>query len=426
LQIEKLLEQRKTVPHEQMERLRKILTDTLIVHRNMKTAFSELNEIMQVGKPGQLIVLCGPTNVGKTRLLKAVDEMLVADAQARGLPIWGSTYSRLPSPVRARFDQGETYRRTLQALEEPLIAKKVEYPDVREGAPSKQSVPYANRRVTHSALWQALINRVKAGHLAVFFDEAGELPQSLKVSTLRETINMFKQMADIGGSNVVLGSGPEIGPLLWESGQLSSRIKMVPLDCYHYTEPDDVKEFVVVMKNLEKKLGADFIEPRTLNSANATTMMRAVRGTFGIALDIIVFAVHRALLAGDAPLKWEALKVAIDKRMNDIGKPVDREQKLWAGIKDENLRRQYWGMEAAAGELGTGLVLPVVTRAKVVKAESEPDKPRTGKGEGGIDKNAKKGSATEQSRARGLHPTTPKNVPLGEYSTDTTEEDALS
>ncbi|SAK91353.1 ATPase AAA [Caballeronia calidae] len=424
MEIEKLLEKRKSVPVEKMERLRKVLWDTLIVHRNMRTAFSELDEIMQVGKPGQLIVLCGPTNAGKTRLLKAMDQMLVADAQKRGLPVWGSTYCRLPSPVRARFDQGETYRRTLYALEEPLLEHKVAYPDVREGALPRRTMPQAKRPPTHAALWQALMNRIKAGHLAVFFDEAGELPQSLKVTTLRETVNMFKQMADIGGSNVVLGSGPEIGPMLWESGQLAARIRLVSLDSYGFSEKNDVKEFNKALREIETKLGEDFIERGTLDGDNAKTVMRKVRGTFGIALDITVFAVHSALLAGEAPLKWEGLDAAVDKRMEEIGNQVDREQALWAGIKHESLRRQYWGMEAAAGELGTGLILPVVTRGKVVKDEPKTNKPNSGEGNAG--RNTQRERKTEQSGTRGLHPTKPENVRLNEYSTDTVEEETLS
>ncbi|SPB17808.1 ATPase AAA [Caballeronia novacaledonica] len=415
LEYDNLLKDRKTLPLEQKERLKKALTDTLILHRNMKDAFEELHEIIQLGKPGQLIVLSGPTNVGKTRLVKAMDQMLVAEARANGLPVWGSTYCRLPSPVRARFDHGETYRRTLCSLEEPLLESKVEYPNVRDGALPRRSMPQARRPPTHAALWQALMNRIQAGHLAVFFDEAGELPQALKVTTLRETVNLFKQMADVGGSNAVLVSGPEIGPVLWESGQLAARIRLVGLDAYDFRDGGDVKVFCNAFGRVEASLGKDFIVSGTLKATNARVMMRKVRGTFGIALDIIVYAIHAALLAKTAPLTWPRLEAAIDKRMEEIGMQVDKEQALWAAVKDASLRSKYWGMEAAAGYLGTGLILPTSAPSKSAKSDrTSGDKTSANR----------PGAAKAQAAKRGMHPTTPKNVPLDEYSEEIAEEDA--
>lgn len=417
MEYDDLLKHRRRITPEQKARLQKVLTDTLILHRNMSRAFAELNEIIQLGKPGQLVVLSGPTNVGKTRLVKAMDQMLVAEAREKGLPVWGSTYCRLPSPVRARFDHGETYRRTLCSLEEPLMENKVEYPNVREGALPRRAMPQARRPPTHAALWQALMNRIQAGHLAVFFDEAGELPQSLKVTTLRETVNLFKQVADLGGCNVVLVSGPEIGPILWESGQLAARIRLVALDAYDFRVARDVTVFCKALEKVESALGNDFIEKGALAKTNAQVMMRKVRGTFGIALDILVYAVHGALLAGLAPLTWEGLKDAIDKRMEEIGSQVDREQALWAGVKDASLRSRYWGMETASGYLGQGLILPKIPPSKAVESGKTPhDKSSSGSAPGD---NAPKG----QTAKRGMHPTTPANVPLGEYSTEMAEEE---
>lgn len=418
LEYDELLRHRRVITPEQKERLQKVLTDTLIMHRNMNRAFEELNEIIQLGKPGQLVVLSGPTNVGKTRLVKTMDQMLVAAARDNGLPVWGSTYCRLPSPVRARFDHGETYRRTLCSLEEPLMENKVEYPNIREGALPRRSMPKARRNPTHAALWQALMNRIQAGHLAVFFDEAGELPQSLKVTTLRETVNLFKQLADVGGSNAVLVSGPEIGPILWESGQLAARIRLVALDAYDFRVSHDVAVFCKALVKVESELGDDFIEKGTLKMANARVMMRQVRGTFGIALDILVYAVHGALLAGLAPLTWEGLKAAVDKRMEEIGSQVDREQALWVAVKDARLRSKYWGMQAASGYLGKGLILPSIPPSEAGESGKAPVS--TASPDSAPGANASKG----QTAKRGMHPTTPANVRLGEYSNETAEEEA--
>jgi len=419
MNYDEMVKDRKILPLDKKERLQKVLSDTLILHRNIRRAFDELNEIIQLGKPGQLVVLSGPTNVGKTRLVKSMDQMLVAEARAKGLPLWGSTYCRLPSPVRARFDHGETYRRTLCALEEPLIDRKVEYPNVRDGALPRHAMPHSRRPPTHAALWQALMNRIQAGHLAVFFDEAGELTQSLKVTTLREAVNVFKQVADIGGACVVLVSGPEIGPILWESGQLAARIKLVGLDPYDARVASDVTVFCNALAKVEKALGEDFIVPGTLNKLNGWAMMGKVRGTFGIALDILVYAVHSSLMTGTAPLKWERLAYAIERRMEQIGSQVDREQELWEAIKDERLRCQYWGVQAAAGYLGTGLILPTTAPMRgIERGKALSEKGRSAP--------SGKSSLTNKHTPlkRGMHPATPKRVALGEYSEDVTKDGA--
>ncbi|MFM0137769.1 hypothetical protein [Caballeronia grimmiae] len=262
------------------------------------------------------------------------------------------------------------------------------------------------------------MNRIQSGHLAVFFDEAGELPQSLKVATLRESVNLFKQLADQGRSNAILVSGPEFGPVLWESGQLAARVRLVPFDAYDFRVGADVRSFGKVLEKLEASLTQEFIEEGTLMSTNAKEMMRAVRGTIGVAIDIVVHTVHQALCAGEAKLTWARLKVAIDKRMKEIGSQIDREQALWEAVKDERLRSKHWGSEAAAGYLGKDLVLP--------------SRPAYRAPAGGVCQGERgSGSATESETTsrrkrtgKGMHPTKPENVSLGEYSEETAEAEA--
>jgi energy-coupling factor transporter ATP-binding protein EcfA2 len=425
MEVERLLNDCGSLSAQQGAHLRKNLVGTLIMHRNLKQAFMRLHEIIELGKPGQIVVLCGPTNVGKTTAVKTMDRMLIVAAQKKGLPVWGSAYCRLPSPVRARFDEGETYRRTLNSLEEPLIDAKVEYPDIRQGAVPRRALPQSRRPPTHAALWAALVNRVRAGLPAVFFDEAGELPQSLKVCTLRETVNLFKQLADIGGSCAVLVSGPEIGPILWESGQVAARKKLVGIDPYNHEVIEDVKVFSAVMKAFEANLGADYIEPGTLCPKNAVEMMPEVRGTIGIAFDTVVDAANSSLLAGNGPLSWSRLSVAVNERMDEIGTMVDQEQELWEGVKNEEVRGRYWGIAAAAGFYGKELVLPLKDYASKHEPEPAAKKGPSSKSKSGenLRQQTAGGVAAGKVRPakRGMHPTTPKRIPLGQFKVESEE-----
>jgi len=434
MKIEALLDSYKALPAEAIAHLQETLVGSLFMHRKFKQAFTRLLQIIELAKPGQVVVLYGPTNVGKTKLVKTMDKYLIAGAQRDGIPLWGSSYCRLPSPVRARFDDGETYRRTLCALEEPLIEMKVEYPDIRKGAVAKRSVPQSRRPPTHAALWQALVSRISAGHPAVFFDEAGELPQSLKVVSLRETVNLFKQLADAGGSCAVLVSGPEIAPILWESGQVAARIKSVGADPYYVAIKADRTSFCALLKLVEEKLGAAYIKPGTLCAANAVNVMEEVRGTFGIALDIIVDAAHCSLLSGNGPLEWHALRMAVDERMNGpdgIRTTIDQELALWEAAKDESKRGRYWGISAAAGFYGNDSILP--TKDRVVKQEfpttSKPkgdSKSKSDSDEVRILTPDEKVALERTPKKRGMRPNTPKRVPLGSFKEESAGGEEVS
>jgi energy-coupling factor transporter ATP-binding protein EcfA2 len=434
MKIEALLNSHKTLPAEAISHLQETLVGSLFMHRKFNQAFTRLLQIIELAKPGQVVVLYGPTNVGKTKLVKTMDKYLIAAAQRDGVSLWGSAYCRLPSPARARFDEGETYRRTLRALEEPLIDMKVEYPDIRQGAVARRSVPQSRRPPTHAALWQALVSRISAGHPAVFFDEAGELPQSLKVVSLRETVNLFKQLADVGGSCAVLVSGPEIAPILWESGQVAARIKSVGADPYYVAIKADRTSFCALLKLVEEKLGPAYIKPGTLCTANAVEVMEKVRGTFGIALDIIVDAVHCSLLAGDGPLEWHALKIAVDERMNGIsgiGTTIDQELALWEAAKDEAKRGRYWGISAAAGFYGSDSILP--TKDRVVKHESPANIKRNSDSKSKSDSDEvriltpdERVASEHTPKKRGMRASTPKRVSLGSFKEESAGGEEVS
>ncbi|KVF31160.1 AAA family ATPase [Burkholderia vietnamiensis] len=422
MNVDALLKDCKVLQEEQSSHLRKMMTDVLFMHRNMKAAFDRLFELIKLGKPGQLVALVGPTHTGKTTLVKTMDKMLIAEAKAKGLPTWGSAYCRLPSPVHARFDDGETYRRTLEALEEPLVDRKVLYPDIRQGAVPRRALPRTGRNTTHQAMLKVLVSRLDGAHEAVFFDEAGELPQSLKVVSRREAVNFFKQLADLGKSCAVLVSGPEIGPMIWEYAQTMARTKIIGLDPYYSDNEEDRKIFRQLFKQIEGKLGADYIVPGTVSTANnALFLMVKTRGTVGIAMDIIVDASHSSLVKGLGPLDWKHLEGAIEQRMRDIGTPLDLEIALWEAVKKEELRRDYWG-DSWAGANGCS---PLVSRGKsdsLIRTGARGQM-RSTKAEPSLDRDGVPSKSTSElpkaaPAKRSLIPKRPKRTALGTYEAD--------
>ncbi|MFM0215455.1 ATP-binding protein [Paraburkholderia caledonica] len=349
MDVEALLDSCKSLTEEQQRHIRKVRDDTIHMHRNFRIAFDRLRLIIEMRKPGQLVVVSGPTNVGKSKLAKSMDAMQIAEARRKGLPLWGSAYLRVPSTANRRLDRGATYRRFLESLEEPLIDRKVEYGDIRNGALPRRQFINSSRSPTHAAMLRVLLSRLRDGHPAVFIDEAGELAQVLKVTALLEAVNLFKEIADLGLSTTVLIGGPEIGPMLWFSGQLRARIKLVPVDVYSLSAEDDIKEFAGVMKGVEEDLGPTFIEKGTLCAKNALRVQEECLGTVGIALDIAIDAACSSVVNEHRPLTWQTLAAKVRDCMRDLATLVKHEQELWEALKREELRGKFWGSWASPG-----------------------------------------------------------------------------
>ena len=410
MDVKKIADSYCALTTKQREHLRSVQEDSLFQHGNFKVAFSRIREIIDVGKRSQLVVLSGPTNVGKTTLMRALDKTLIEDARRNNLPLWGSAYIRLPSPANFRFDQGETHWRTLDALEEPLIERKVYYEDIREGAIPRRTLAQSRRSPTHRTMFRAVINRLRQGHPAIFFDEVGELPQSLKVTSLRESVNFFKQMADLGNTTTVLGGGPEIGPILWESGQLAARTKLVGIDPYLPSNSNDRKSFCSLLQLFEETLGSEYIVPGTFSEETCDTAMQLALGTFGFVVDTTVFASASMLVRRKGPLGWPQLENALQRRMAEIGTAVRREHDLWLAVKNENLRANFWGTAANVGFRDEVYALP----SKGRNAKSEVKSPD--KDEVLVEPPPGAAAPTMKIARKGIHPTVPTRKRLGEHS----------
>lgn len=422
MNVDGLLHNFDELPVDVTEHLDRIRSDSLIMHRRFEEAFKKLHELIAGAAAGQLILVSGPTNVGKTTLVRAMDLCFIASAQQKGNQLWGSAYIRLPSPVLARFDHGATYRRILTAFEELLIEKKIVYPDIRDGMVPRQTVN-RGRGPTHEALWGALVKRLRNGHPAVYLDEAGDLAQALKFPSLREAINKFKELADVGGSCVVLIGGPEIAPISWDSGQIATRVETVEMNPYYPHIDEDRTTFCALLLVVENNLGDGCIVPSTLNTTNAVYLMEKVRGAFGIALKIVIKAVKASLIEKKTPLTWCDLKKAVDARMKEIGSQVCLEQDFWEASKDQSTREAYWGIYSARRLGGGESKRPAMSEPMEQPAPSKGSK----EGHDKIRPNVptvhvlthEEKAANEQPRKkRRMRAKVPQRIPLGSFEAE--------
>ena len=99
-----------------------------VAHPALVRVDAELSEVLADPGPTLLVLLVGPTGVGKTTLLQVLTARIL-EREAGDLrrnpariPIAGISVIQTEN---GRFDEADYYRRALAALHEPLIRRKI-------------------------------------------------------------------------------------------------------------------------------------------------------------------------------------------------------------------------------------------------------------------------------------------------------------
>jgi energy-coupling factor transporter ATP-binding protein EcfA2 len=215
-----------------------------------------LNAIHEV-VPNSLILLMGPTGVGKTTLRAKIEQMLTSEM----LPELGTDPVQLPvvsieciAPESGSFSWRDHFRRLLLQMDEPLVDYKVnpEAP-VRTGERATQFLPDARAAGAqyHHAVEQALRFRRPA---AVLLDEAQHLARMSSGRRLSDQLDVIKSLANCTGTVHVLLGTYELLAFRNLSAQLSRRSIDIHFPRYRIDDANDQKIFLTVLRSFEQQL----------------------------------------------------------------------------------------------------------------------------------------------------------------------------
>ena len=198
-----------------------------------------------------LAIVAGPTGVGKSTL-----KSVIRDQVARGeIEELKSDPGFVPlitveatSPEVPVFGWKDFYTRILEAVEEPLIEKKI--PDVQELHPAKVSVRNRSlstaelRRVTEKCLRYRKTN-------VLIVDEAHHMLRG-STSRVMDSLETLKSFASHGSVFVVLIGTYDLTSALELNGQLGRRTKLLNFARYHPVE--GLEGFLVALKGFQDRL----------------------------------------------------------------------------------------------------------------------------------------------------------------------------
>src|SRR5713101_4891518 len=191
-----------------------------VAHPALVRVDAELSEVLADPGPTLLVLLVGPTGVGKTTLLHALTARILereADDLRRNLariPIAGIGVIQTEN---GRFDEADYYRRALAALHEPLVRRKVAADDFA----SNPLLKPPRRLLERVLVWR--------GPLAFWLDNA----HALASGWVEQRVEWLRSLADATDTPHVLAGTYDLLHLWNLNGQLGRRSHDIHFGRYH-------------------------------------------------------------------------------------------------------------------------------------------------------------------------------------------------
>ena len=224
----------------------------IVAHQRLVELDAELQQAIRYATQGRIILVFGPTGVGKTTLRHGIERALVEQWQRNP----DQDQGRIPlasveavAPEQGNFDWHDFYQRALHSLDEPMIDHKVVDARLVDGQLISQAKP--NLRTLRQALEQCLRHRRPA---AFIIDDAHHLQKIAGSRRLQDQMDAIKSLANRSQTVLVLIGTYELLNLTNLNDQLSHRSYHLSFSRYQPQADPDVHAFKVVLKTFQQHL----------------------------------------------------------------------------------------------------------------------------------------------------------------------------
>jgi energy-coupling factor transporter ATP-binding protein EcfA2 len=315
----------------------------VVAHQQLKETYEALLHAIRYPAGKSLILLVGPTGVGKTTLLERTMKQLIEDAAGDPTTTPGhmpALMMEAPSPDTGNFSWKDYVTRALIAADEPMLADKITY-DTRGIHRDEQGRLIIERAVATPDLRRVL---EKCFHhrrpRAFFVDEAQHIKKMASGRRILDQMDTLKSLANMTTTVHVLIGTYELLGVMDLNAQLARRSLTIPFPRYHV---DDWKEFTKLLRTFQRHL--PFPEEPKLES-HAEYFYEQCLGCTGMLKTLLNKAVGTALEQGEQTLTLKHCQQHAEppqKLRNMLHEIREGEEKL-ENQKDERHRQELRAM----------------------------------------------------------------------------------
>jgi hypothetical protein len=313
-------------------------------HPVLKAATDELLDVIFGSTPSSIVLVYGPSGVGKTTLRKRI-EIQLTEALQESLE---TDRSRLPyvsvdavAASSGNFSWRDFFRRMLIQMNEPCVDQKLM---ARHELMLSSVSSKASEATLRFAAERALQFRRP---LALLIDEAQHIGKISSGRKLHDQLDTIKSLSIMSGVTIVLIGTYELLPFRNLSGQLSRRSVDIHLGRYDARLPSDVEAFRNVLFAFQNHLPLwetpDFVGPWQFLYERST-------GSVGVLKDWLIRGFHGALKDGgkvmtQSHLEKTALSIAQLKRM--LADNLEGERQLKEADSGREMFQQQLGLRVS-------------------------------------------------------------------------------
>jgi hypothetical protein len=285
--------------------------DVTVKHMLQEQAHEAIDFACSDNPSASIVVLAGPTGVGKSTLLsKFAEEYLrhwapemAADATLR--PIM---YSIAVASGHRGFDWKRLFKDASANLDDPFAYQRNRR-GPRKGEPPRRP----SSRLPGESLSAAVIREeleaeiMKCESRIWIIDEAQHVIRGGRSGAPGDQLDVLKSLAQTAGTKLLLCGTYNLPDYMVGSGQLSRRNSVIRLNRYRWTDPTERRVFANVVNALLKRLPDGTNHPDV--KANLQFFYLRTLGCVGILKEWIARAFAKQLANGDSALTLRHLQL---------------------------------------------------------------------------------------------------------------------